>query len=112
MSVITGIAPVTTFTVLFTVLPVLLALSIFLYDSVYVPRVPVFTMPLQKIVPDPSIASVQFAHKSVKIDPKLTLMIEDPFSTVTGGVLSATITFLVTVGAGFELLSVTLYERI
>lgn len=112
MSVITGAAPVTTFTVLFTVLLTLPAESVFLYESIYVPRAPVFTLPLPEITPDPSTASVHVAQRSVYVDQRLILTLDEPFSVTTGAILSATITFLVTVGAVFELLSVTSYESI
>lgn len=65
MSVIVGTHPVITFTVRIAPVDVFPAASVYPYDRVYVPRAPVLTVPLATSVPDPSMASVQLAPKSV-----------------------------------------------
>ena len=57
----------------------------------YVPAVDVSTEPETDIelVKSPSTSSVAVAPGSVKVSPTVRLMVEEPVSVITGGVVSA-----------------------
>ena len=81
------------------VLPVFPAASTFVYVSVYVPAVVVFTEPelAVLIVPVPSILSDQVAPGSVYVEPCAIFAIPDPTRLTTGATRSGGTTFTVRV---------------
>ena len=112
ISVIVGTHPVMTFTVRIAPVDTFPAASVYPYDNVYVPSAPVLTVPLATSVPDQSIASVQLAPRSVYTVPRVTFRVDGPFRVITAGVLSATITVLVTCGAELPEVSCTSYVTV
>ena len=79
-------------------MPVLPALSVALYLSVYVPAAPVLTDPSTLIVLDISSSqlSIALAPGSLKLEFTITYTVSLPSKVTTGASLSSLIYFLVT----------------
>jgi hypothetical protein len=66
----------------------------------------VSTVPETVTLHVPSTTSLQSAPSSLYVSPASNVMLDDPFSVITGFVVSSTVTVLVTVVALFPLASV------